>query len=171
MKARALWVVAAIAAAAAAFLLARGPHQAASPAQPIAFNHALHLAGKPQLACRDCHPGAEREAAAGLPSLDRCLLCHIKPQSSRPQEQAVRQLAARGGEFSWRQVTHNPGHVHFSHRAHVSIAHMPCATCHGDVATWTAPPTTPEAKLTSMEACVDCHRERGASTNCRSCHH
>lgn len=169
-SARALFIPAALAAAVLAFFVARGKRPPA-PEQPIAFNHALHVNGKPQLACRDCHAGAEREAAAGLPSLDRCLLCHMKPQSTRPKEQLVRDLAGRGGQVSWTQVTHNPGHVHFSHREHVSLARIACASCHGDVGTWTTPPATPEAKLMSMDACLDCHRERGASTNCRVCHH
>jgi hypothetical protein len=161
----------AVAAASGAFVLVRRARGPVPVTQPIAFNHKLHVTGKPALGCRDCHPGAEREAYAGLPPLERCLLCHMKPQSQSDKEKIVRELAVRGGDFHWNAVTRNPGHVHFSHRAHVSGAHMPCASCHGDVTSWAAPPTAAEPRLTSMDACVDCHRERGASTDCRVCHH
>jgi hypothetical protein len=154
-----------------AFFITRRLSAPAPITQPILFNHALHVTGKPQLACRDCHPGAERETHAGLPPLERCLLCHMKPQSTSPKEKVVRELAVQGGDFHWTPVSQNAGHVHFSHRAHVSLARMPCASCHRDVAHWTAPPATAEPTLKSMDACVTCHRERGASTDCRVCHH
>lgn len=140
--------------------------------QPIPFSHAKHISGKdsPKLACVECHTGAETRAAAGLPSLDRCLQCHMKPQSKSEREGVVREIAARGGPFEWRPVTRNDAHVYVSHRAHVSIAKMQCATCHGDVASWDAPPSSPNKNLMSMDRCLECHRERGASTACAACH-
>lgn len=162
--------VLALAACGVAFLASRRAFAPPAPAQPIAFNHALHVTGKPNLACRDCHPGAEREVHAGLPALERCLLCHMKPQSKSEREHVVREVAVKGGDFHWNAVTRNAGHVRFSHRAHVSLVHMQCETCHGDVSAWTAPPLHPDARLLSMDACLGCHRERGASTDCRVCH-
>jgi hypothetical protein len=146
---------------------------AAAPiVQPIAFSHTRHLVGEksPKLACTECHTGAERQAVAGLPSLDRCLQCHMKPQSDRKEERAVREAAARGGPFAWTQVTRNPGHVYFSHAAHTTGAHIACAGCHGDVVGWTAPPSSPDLRLENMSLCVDCHREHAAPTSCRTCH-
>jgi hypothetical protein len=146
----------------------------ASPAitQPIAFNHQRHLVGAtaPKLACTECHAGAENGTSAGLPSLDRCLQCHMKPQSQRAEEGAVRAAAARGGAFAWTPVTRNAAHVFFSHRAHVTAAKISCTSCHGDVAGWTEPPARPEPRLLNMSVCLDCHRERGASTTCSTCH-
>jgi c(7)-type cytochrome triheme protein len=141
------------------------------PVQPIAFDHRRH-AGEQKIPCVDCHAGAERAAHASLPALSRCLACHMKPQGEQPnpKEQAVREAAIRGGPFQWIQVTRNPNHVHFSHAAHVSLARMPCADCHGDVTKWTQPPRRPEPALTSMSACLACHRERGAPTDCTTCH-
>jgi len=159
------WFLWAIVCAAAGFALGRG-RAPAHAAQPIAFNHAVHTKGAPGLACIDCHAGAEREARAGLPAIERCLACHMKPQSVSPEEAKVRDLAV----VVWRPVTRNAGHVYFSHRAHTSLAHMPCAACHGDVTTWTRPPDEPNGSLLSMDACVDCHRARGARTDCRTCH-
>ena len=142
-------------------------------AQPIAFSHAKHTGDgekSPKLACVECHRGAEKSAAAGIPSLDRCLQCHMKPQSDKEGERAVREAAARGGPFAFNQVTQNAGHVYFSHRAHTVDAKIACAQCHGDVTKWTAPPTHAEPRLMSMDACVDCHRTRGGSTACITCH-
>ena len=147
------------------------------PEQPIAFNHALHLtlelAGK-RLGCVVCHAGAERAEHAGLPALRDCLRCHMRPQlgtsgKPNPREAEVRALAA-SGPLRWTQITRNPGHVYASHRAHVGIAKIPCEECHGDVATWTSPPTEPIQKLRHMDACLSCHRQRGASTACGTCH-
>jgi hypothetical protein len=140
--------------------------------QPIVFSHSKHLVGEhsPKLACTECHTGAERQAVAGLPSLDRCLQCHMKPQSDRPEEHVVRDVAARGGPFAWTQVTRNPGNVYFSHAAHTTIAKLTCTGCHGDVASWTMPPGQPDLRLENMGVCVDCHRERAAPTACLTCH-
>lgn len=141
------------------------------PQQPLPFSHAIH-AGAEAIACTDCHAGAETEAGAGLPALGTCMRCHMRPrgQQPNPREQTLRTLAAQGGPFRWVQVTRNEGHVYFSHRAHVAFAKMTCEGCHGDVRTWAASPTQPNADLLSMSACMDCHRERGASNECLTCH-
>jgi menaquinone reductase, multiheme cytochrome c subunit len=148
---------------------------APAPAQPLPFDHALHLTvhlDGEALTCTDCHAGAERGTRAGLPALATCLRCHMRPQGEPPSdaERQVRIAAAEGGPFRWIQVTRNPGHVHFSHAAHVTRAEMACATCHGDVAAWREPPTRPEPALLSMNRCLACHREHGAPTDCASCH-
>ena len=148
-----------------------------TPEHPIAFDHGLHLAldldGR-QLACTDCHAGAERAEHAGLPALRECLRCHVRPQLGNrgvpnPREAQVRELAAPG-PFRWTQVTRNPGHVYAPHRAHVGIAKLACSECHGDVASWRAPPTQPNQRLTRMSECISCHRQRGAPTTCGTCH-
>jgi hypothetical protein len=142
--------------------------------QPIAFNHYLHVS-KHKTPCTDCHIGAENSDHAGLPSLQRCLLCHMKPQpegkAPTKAERRVRQLAGEGAKIRWNRVTRNEGHVYFSHRVHVSLAKMSCTRCHGDVRRWKAPPTEPNPRLTSMSRCMDCHRRKGASNRCSACHH
>jgi hypothetical protein len=155
----------------AALIVACGG-EAPTPSQPIEFNHRVH-AGEKKIPCVDCHEGAETRAHASLPALQRCLACHMKPQGEKPnpREQKVRDLAAQGGPFEWVQVTRNPAHVHFPHSMHVSVAKIPCQDCHGDVSAWSTPPSKPNPALTSMSACLACHREQGASTRCASCHH
>jgi c(7)-type cytochrome triheme protein len=148
---------------------------AQAPAQPIAFDHRVHVhvtLESGALQCTDCHPGAERRAHAGLPAITTCLRCHMRPQGDPPseKERAVRVAAAAGGDFRWIQVTREPGHVYFAHAPHVTIAKIDCATCHGDVARWDAPPTTPREGLLDMSRCLACHRERGAPTDCETCH-
>jgi len=145
---------------------------ASPPAQPIAFSHKVH-AGDHEVPCIDCHVGAETSAHASLPALSRCLVCHMKPQGDKPnpREQVVRELAIKRGPFRWTQVTRNAGHVHFSHGIHVSIVKLPCSDCHGDVTLWERPPESPNPALTNMGACLACHRERGAATDCDTCHH
>lgn len=141
------------------------------PEQPIAFNHEIHVVDE-EIPCTDCHVGAETGVHATLPSLQTCLLCHMKPQGDPPsaREQVVRDLAGQKAVVRWTQVTRNAGHVYFSHRAHVTLAGMPCADCHGDVSAWERPPTTPNESLLSMDACVACHRDQGVSTECATCH-
>jgi cytochrome c7-like protein len=147
------------------------------PEQPIAFDHALHLRldlDGHRLRCTDCHAGAERAEHAGLPAIRDCLRCHVRPQLgergiANPREAQVRELATTGG-VHWIQVTRNPGHVYAPHRAHVGIAKLACTECHGDVATWTAPPTEPIDQLRRMSACISCHRDHDAPTTCGTCH-
>jgi c(7)-type cytochrome triheme protein len=143
-----------------------------APDQPIRFNHALH-AGKQHIPCTDCHAGATRADHAGLPSLRVCLACHMKPQGNPPSaaEGQVRALAAQAGPLPWIQVTRNPGHVRFSHAAHTTLGRMDCTACHGDVVAWTEPPHQPVARLRSMSTCMACHRARGVSNACLTCHH
>ncbi len=148
---------------------------AAAPPQPLPFDHALHATVELDdgpLGCTTCHAGAERGVRAGLPALSTCLSCHMRPQGDPPssEEARVRELAASGVPLRWIQVTRNPGHVYFSHGAHVARAGMACAECHGEVTTWTEPPTVPLRHLTSMDACLACHRARGAPTDCVTCH-
>src|SRR5260370_25308898 len=44
--------------------------------QPIEFPHNKHIAKG--LECIDCHITVDTEAAAGLPSVRKCMLCHAK---------------------------------------------------------------------------------------------
>ncbi len=136
--------------------------------QPIAFNHAKHIENG--VSCTDCHAGVETQAKATLPALDVCLNCHQTALSSSPEEAKVRTIAAEGKEVAWLQVTQVPPHVFFSHRRHVSVAHLACAECHGPMEKITAPPQRPWRALT-MDACIGCHKQHGVNADCNDCHH
>ncbi|MBI4511439.1 MAG: cytochrome c3 family protein [Deltaproteobacteria bacterium] len=148
-----------------------GCSEAPPPEQPIPFNHEIH-GKKAKLTCLDCHSGATERARAGFPSTQSCLFCHVKPQGDKPtkNERLVRDVVAREGQIRWVQVNRNPGHVHFSHAMHVVAGKLACVQCHGDVSKWKEPPKSPSPELSTMEACMDCHRLEGASNNCRVCH-
>ena len=135
--------------------------------QPIRYNHAKHLAAG--LTCTDCHTGAQSEEHATLPALAVCIGCHAAPLTKSPEEAKLRALADAGGELNWTQVTRVPPHVYFSHRRHTAIAGISCAACHGPMEQVTAPPERPFRNWV-MQTCLDCHRQKGAGTDCNDCH-
>jgi hypothetical protein len=138
--------------------------------QPIAFNHAAHVKGE-EMACTDCHVGA-KEQKAGFSDIRSCNECHKEPQGEKDTaiQRAVREYGNARREIPWIQVNRNPGHVYFSHRAHVTFGGMTCESCHGDMGSRTVPIDAPDKSLSSMQRCISCHRERGASLQCASCH-
>ncbi len=136
--------------------------------QPIAFDHARHA--EEGMACLDCHVRAQSSAYAGIVLVKACMLCHAEQQGVDPEEAKVREYAERGEQIPWVQVNRLPGHVYFSHEAHVRLAEMECAECHGDVASSTEPFVRSQIEYLSMERCMACHAERGASNDCLACH-
>jgi len=138
-----------------------------APAQPIAFNHAKHIQNG--MGCTDCHAGVESQARATLPQLSTCLMCHEADGSKNPEIEKIRALAAAKKDLAWTQLTQVPDHVYFSHRRHVIQAGMPCAECHGPVQNSTAPPTAVFRPMT-MKACIQCHEQKRAGTDCNDCH-
>ena len=135
--------------------------------QPIRYSHRLHI--EQGLECTDCHTGAETEAFATIPDIETCLGCHEQAVTDSREEEKIRELARAGSGIPWIQVYEVPDHVYFSHARHVAIAELACEECHGEVKTREAPFTKPLVEL-SMDFCLDCHRERGASEDCIACH-
>jgi len=117
--------------------------------QPIDFPHAKHQA----VACTVCHRGAATAARAGIPDAAFCAKCH----SSLPKS------------IAWVQVTRIPPHVMFSHRRHVTLARLDCASCHGEMRERRVPIGTAQVRLT-MTTCLSCHRHEGAAEDCAACH-
>jgi len=136
--------------------------------QPIAFNHAKHVENG--VSCTDCHSGVETQAKATLPAIDTCLNCHQTALTSSAEEAKIRSGAAAGKDLAWVQVTQLAPHVFFSHRRHVSVAHLACSECHGPVEKITTPPQRPWRVL-NMDACIGCHRQHGVNADCNDCHH
>ena len=89
---------------------------------------------------------------------------------THPDEPRLRAFAAREGAIPWVQVNRLPGHVFFSHAAHVADAGLACADCHGDLARATDPVARPQIGHLSMERCEACHQESGARLDCLTCH-
>ena len=133
-------------------------------AQPLAFNHAGHQA----IACATCHSGAETSARAGIPQGDVCLECHATAPKAAGAAALWPELA-RGRQIDWLRVTRVPDHVMFSHRRHVTLGRLACASCHGEAGTSVTPPRRPPRRL-QMSSCIGCHRQVNVSEDCASCH-
>jgi hypothetical protein len=140
---------------------------AAALRQPLAFSHAKHA---DDLACTDCHAGATKSPYAGIANVKACLLCHAEAQGDSPEEPKVRAFAEERGGIPWVRVNRLPGHVYFSHEAHVTYAQMSCEACHGDMASRTEPIAESQIDELTMRRCMACHAERGASNDCLTCH-
>jgi hypothetical protein len=140
---------------------------AAVAEQPIEFPHDRHVALG--LACLDCHSTADTRAAASIPSLRKCMLCHEKLATDKPGVKKVLEFAAKKREIPWERVYgFSPAAlVKFQHAPHLR-AKIDCTTCHGDMTKVSV--AQPMVKHT-MGTCLSCHRERRASEDCAACHY
>ncbi len=136
--------------------------------QPVAFNHQVH--GKRDIACTDCHEGAESSAPAGLPRVSVCLECHGEDTTTTPEKDRMKAFAAAGREIPWVRLYRLPAHVVFSHERHVALGKLACDLCHGGHGASVAPPGYPEPAVLTMDGCLACHGLRGASLDCLACH-
>lgn len=135
-------------------------------AQPIAFNHRIHTE---ILECETCHEKSLTGGHSGLPGISTCLQCHDEPVTDSPEELKIAELAGDGTEQVFFKLFRLPDNVFYTHRRHTTIAGLDCVNCHGSIAEMTAPPDAPLIRIT-MEFCIDCHRENGASEECTACH-
>jgi Cytochrome c7 and related cytochrome c len=136
-----------------------------APEQPIAFPHTVH-AGQLQMPCTYCHTFVERSRHAGAPPLEICMGCH---RSIATKREAIRTLTRHFEEkrpVQWKRVYALPDFIYFSHKRHVT-AGVACAACHGNVA---GMKRVRRVNVLEMGWCVSCHRVRGASRDCATCH-
>ena len=149
-----------------------------SPKQPIPFDHSFHV-GKLGLDCRYCHTGVLTSKAAGVPSLNICMNCHIQAGFTKPNVKRLVRFFSRKKAIEWIKVHDMPDFVHFSHRIHVwalwnrekgEPLRNVCVRCHGEV--WKMKQVTQVESL-NMGFCISCHvdmEDKGAKTNCSTCH-
>ena len=150
-------------------LLAQAPeprYQRPAPVQPLPFSHLKH-AGELKVACADCHPIPGNGDFATLPATSKCMACHAAIKKDSPDIQKLAAWHAEGAKVQWAPVYRIPIYVSFNHRQHVSVEGVSCLTCHGPVA---EREVMRREKDISMAACMDCHRSKGASNDCRLCH-
>ena len=135
--------------------------------QPVAFPHDKHM--KLGLACVDCHIRADVGAAATIPSVQKCMLCHAKLARNQPEVKKVIAYADKGVEIPWVRVYafSTNAHVKFQHEPHYR-AGISCATCHDDVAKMTV---AKPAVTHNMGTCLTCHRQRNGPQDCAACHY
>jgi hypothetical protein len=140
---------------------------AAASSQPIAYSHRQHIAMG--LECLDCHSTADVAAAATIPSVRKCMLCHAKIGAAKPEVKKLAEFASSKREVPWQRVYgfDSSAMVKFQHAPHVRNK-VACATCHGDMTQATT--AEPLVKHT-MGTCLTCHRQNNAPEDCATCHY
>jgi len=136
--------------------------------QPIAYNHQKHVS-EAGMACLDCHANAETHERASIPNIGTCGNCHSDTTVDNLAQRQVAEYVAKGALIPWKQIHIIPDYAYFSHRRHVKLGQMDCATCHGDVGAMITPITKPFVPL-KMGWCMDCHEQHVVSNDCAACH-
>lgn len=138
-----------------------------TPVQPIAFTHQVHL--QKGLRCANCHAGVDRGPDARIPSVNLCMMCHQTIATNKPEIQRLKAYRDRGEDVPWQRVYgfEPSAHIRFNHAPHIH-AGVDCAVCHGNMTTQTV--AVREIDHT-MGFCMDCHRQKNASTDCVTCHY
>jgi hypothetical protein len=132
--------------------------------QPIAFSHKLHAQQK--LDCASCHDNPDPGESMTIPDAEFCMNCHQGIATEKPAVKQLAQFAQEKKPIPWVRIYSLPAFVFWSHRTHLA-ARQVCTACHGDVKEMdTIRPT----KVTSMDACIDCHDKKDANAGCATCH-
>jgi len=135
------------------------------PRQPIPFSHKLHVTQK-GISCFFCHESADHSPHAGIPPVEKCLLCH---RVIIPEFRPIRPLheyQRRQQGVPWVRVNVVPDFVFFNHQIHLARG-IDCGQCHGDVKQMDR---VRKVNRMDMGFCVNCHWQKGASNDCWTCH-
>lgn len=135
------------------------------PEQPIPFSHRIHVTTK-ELNCFFCHPTPTISSNAGMPPVEKCLLCHNVIASNFAPIAKIRQYGDRKQGIPWVRVGIVPDFVFFSHQPHLA-RRFDCGRCHGNVA---AMDRIQQVNDFTMGFCVDCHNANGGPNDCYTCH-
>ena len=150
-----------------AFLHAAGSFAAAESApQPIAFSHKIHVTDY-RLNCRFCHTSANKSPYAGIPSVEKCMMCHRSIATDNPEVKKVARYWSEKKPIPWIRVTDVPDFVYFPHFRMVEYGKVPCLTCHPGM---DRAGTAVQRLDFGMGWCLQCHRNRGVSIDCWTCH-
>lgn len=141
--------------------------QRKAPEQPIAFSHEIHV-GKLNLECLFCHETADKSYYAGVPTVEKCMNCHVAVKTDSPEVQKIHTYWNDKEPIPWNRVHRMRirNHVYFSHERHVK-KDVDCKECHGDLA---AMPEVRAVRSLKMGFCVACHKANEAPTDCLICH-
>ena len=142
----------------------RSQAQALRP-QPLPFSHKLHT--QFLQACQDCHQVSSEGWTMNYPPEEKCMSCHATIKTDSPAIKKLAQYAAQKKPVPWVQIYSVPDYVYFSHQRHVTRAKLDCEGCHGPVR---EREVLTREKSIAMAACINCHKEKGASIDCRTCH-
>lgn len=138
-----------------------------TPVQPIAFNHKIHLQNS--IDCANCHEGVTQGPNAGIPSVSFCMACHQAVAMDNPEIKKLAAYADKGQDVPWQRVYwfYPERHVRFWHSPHIN-AGVNCKECHGDLSQQTV---AMRSKDLTMNFCLTCHRAKGVSVDCTTCHY
>ena len=142
-----------------------GSTSAVAPAQPIAFNHKLHMQTA-KMSCNDCHEPRGNGSTVAMPQPAKCMACHSSIATDKPDIQRLAAAAKNEDPIPWVRVYRVPSFVSFSHKTHTAAGNK-CEECHGPVAERTA---IALEKDTSMGTCIACHQAKQAPATCDTCH-
>ena len=139
------------------------------PEQPIHFSHVLHVQ-KNQMDCQYCHWSVSKASYAAIPEVETCIGCHANVNGVSERGKAdiakLKEYYAAGKPIPWVKVHVMPDHVKFNHKRHIK-AGVSCASCHGQVQEMEVVERVSSMK---MGWCMECHRQKGASIDCMTCH-
>jgi len=137
-----------------------------SSSQPMEFSHKKHSAVN--MNCQACHPYARESDIAGVIGARQCFLCHERDTNTKAS--SIKEYIQRREEIRWVKVYNVPENVVFSHKQHLLSGEMNCDICHGEIGQMEKPITEPIQSTVTMDGCIACHQDKGASTDCLSCH-
>jgi hypothetical protein len=144
-----------------------------SPEQPIAFDHQKH-AGERKIACLHCHQFPDKGPRSTPPAMSVCAKCHGQMETKHPEVLKLQSYLKEQKPVEWIKVHDLPWHVRFTHKRHIKYGQSQgiepgdmCKTCHGFVETM---PQVRRVRSLEMGWCVNCHQQKGASTDCWTCH-
>jgi len=101
------------------------------------------------------------------PAEAKCMQCHVVIKADSPAIKKLSESYNAKKPIAWVRIYELPEYVYFSHKVHVQKGKIGCEDCHGPVA---ERDVLSKEKPTSMPACMDCHKQRGAPVNCHTCH-
>lgn len=135
------------------------------PEQPIKFSHVNHVQ-RVKMECQYCHWNVDKAAYAAIPEVETCMGCHKYVKTDSPEIKKLTEYHAKGEPVPWVKVHVMADYVRFNHKRHVK-AGVNCQECHGQV-----PNMVAVERVSSMKMgwCISCHRDKGASIDCATCH-
>jgi hypothetical protein len=138
-----------------------------APDQPIAFSHQIHV-GQLNLECLFCHTSADKSYFAGVPSVQKCMNCHVAVKTESAEVQKIHKYWEDEEPIPWNRVhrIRIRNYVYFSHKRHVKKG-IECERCHGDLA---AMAKVRQVSSLKMGWCVSCHEKEEAPVDCWTCH-
>jgi hypothetical protein len=136
-----------------------------APKQEYTYSHKLH-AGDLGINCQYCHIYARKAQFAGVPPFSKCMNCHANLSIQKDSIQTIIKRYEQKEMGSWARVYNLPDHVWFNHKRHIAKG-IECRNCHGAVETMVV---NAQNVVFKMGFCLSCHQDRGAPTDCWTCH-